>query len=86
MIVDHRFLVSLLDDITQVSSNWWFQTHIILVRLDHHPNYWGNKNVPNHQPVIVTDKSFYSHYCLSMMIIIHQLSGDIWSDSMFFWG
>ena len=25
MIVDHRFLVSLLDDKTKVSSGWWFQ-------------------------------------------------------------
>ena len=22
------------------------------VRLDHHPNYWGKKNVPNHLPVL----------------------------------
>jgi len=23
------------------------------VRWDHHPNYWGKKNVPNHQPDVI---------------------------------
>ena len=36
--------------------NWWFQPPWkILVRLDHHPNYWGshNSHVPNHQQVVI---------------------------------
>jgi hypothetical protein len=33
-------------------TGWWFQPlWKILVRLDHHPNYWEKiTNVPNHQP------------------------------------
>jgi hypothetical protein len=36
-------------------SNWWYtypHEKYEFVRLDHHPNYWGNKYVPNHQPLI----------------------------------
>ena len=41
--------------LAKLQSGWWFQPlWKILVRLDHHPNYWGKygkiKNVPNHQP------------------------------------
>jgi hypothetical protein len=35
-----------------IISNWWltYPMKNMKVRLDHHPNYWGNKSyVPNHQ-------------------------------------
>ena len=48
-------------------TGWWFQPPWkILVRLDHHPNYFRKiKNVPNHQPVqILCSMNRSSHFFL----------------------
>ena len=42
-------------------SGWWLTyppEKYEFVRLDHHPNYWGIKNVPHHQPDINGRLSF----------------------------
>ena len=44
----------MLTDVRQFCVGWWFQPPWkILVRLDHHPNYW--EHVPNHQRVHVRE-------------------------------
>ena len=45
-------------------TNWWFQptplkNDGVKVRLDHHPNYWGKINVPNHQPVVCLKSAIF---------------------------
>jgi hypothetical protein len=53
--VGHRWRIIAAKKICHVGiiiTNWWFQPPWkILVRLDHHHNYWKKiNNVPNHQP------------------------------------
>ena len=39
--------------IKSIDDGWPNPLKNMKVRLDHHPNYWENKNVPNHQPVYI---------------------------------
>ena len=43
--------------------NWWLSHPVEkyeFVKLDHHPNYWGKNNVPNHHPVYINISLFQS--------------------------
>ena len=60
----------------QWQSNWWFQhPWNILVRFDHHANYWGKeKNVPNQQPavnVVLTSTHWWTYWVWCMIMCTH---------------